>query len=465
MGKPRILLVTFPGQGHINPSLQFVKRIAAMGVDVTFVTSVSAVRRMAKATPMQQGGLTVASFSDGYDNGWTGIDDVEHFMSELRTRGSQAVAELITTGAANGHPFTHVVYTTLLPWVGQVARRHHVSATLLWIQPATVFDIYYYYFNGHADTIKNNSNDPSFSIELPGLPPLSGFDLPSFWLHSNSNVYNFALPSFKEHLEVLDEETNPKILVNSFDGLEMEALRAIEKYNLKAIGPLIPSAFLDGKDPSDTSFGGDLFQKSRDYVEWLNSKPESSVVYVSFGSISVLSKQQMEEIAFGLLESHQPFLWVIRASVNGEKEEEKLSRREELQQQGMIVPWCSQVEVLAHPSVGCFVTHCGWNSTVESLVSGVPVVAFPQWTDQTTNAKLIEDVWKTGVRVAASGGIVGGEEIKRCLELLMGSGDESKKMRENAKKWKDLAREAVKEGGSSYMNLKAFVEEIGDGSP
>ncbi|XP_062164986.1 crocetin glucosyltransferase, chloroplastic-like [Alnus glutinosa] len=112
----------------------------------------------------------------------------------------------------------------------------------------------------------------------------------------------------------------------------------------------------------------------------------------------------MEEIACGLLDCGRPSLWVIRAKENGEeeKEEDKLKCREELEENGMIVPWCSQVEVLSHPLLGCFVTHCGWNSTLESLVSGVLVVAFPQWTDQGTNAKLIQDVWKMGVRVTAN---------------------------------------------------------------
>ncbi|KAK9932979.1 hypothetical protein M0R45_020195 [Rubus argutus] len=85
----------------------------------------------------------------------------------------------------------------------------------------------------------------------------------------------------------------------------------------------------------------------------------------------------------------------------------------------MIVPWCSQLEVLSNPSLGCFVTHCGWNSSLESMVYGVPVVAFPQLTDQCTNAKMIEDMWKTGVRVEPNEeGVVVGEELKRCLDLV-----------------------------------------------
>ena len=172
----------------------------------------------------------------------------------------------------------------------------------------------------------------------------------------------------------------------------------------------------------------------------------------------------MEEIACGLLDCGRPFLWVIRAKENGE--EEKLSCREKLEQRGMIVPWCSQVEVLSHPSLGCFVTHCGWNSTLESLVLGVPMVAFPQWSDQGTNAKLIEDVWKTGVKVTVNkDGIVEGDEIKRCLELVVGDGERREAIRRNAKKWKELAMEATNEAGSSsYINLKAFVDEIGEGN-
>ncbi|KAL7220116.1 hypothetical protein ACSBR2_013053 [Camellia fascicularis] len=94
---------------------------------------------------------------------------------------------------------------------------------------------------------------------------------------------------------------------------------------------------------------------------------------------------------------------------------------EELEQQGLIVPWCSQLEVLSYPSLGCFVTHCGWNSALESLASGVPVVAFPYSSDQTTNAKMLTEVWKTGVRVRENEeGIVKNEEVKRCIEEVMG---------------------------------------------
>lgn len=469
MVQPHVLLVTFPAQGHINPCLQFAKRLIRMGIEVTFATSVFAHRRMAKTTTSTLSkGLNFAAFSDGYDDGFKADEhDSQHYMSEIKSRGSKTLKDIILKSSDEGRPVTSLVYSLLLPWAAKVAREFHIPCALLWIQPATVLDIYYYYFNGYEDAIKGSTNDPNWCIQLPRLPLLKSQDLPSFLLSSsNEEKYSFALPTFKEQLDTLDVEENPKVLVNTFDALEPKELKAIEKYNLIGIGPLIPSTFLDGKDPLDSSFCGDLFQKSNDYIEWLNSKAKSSVVYISFGSLLNLSKNQKEEIAKGLIEIKKPFLWVIRDQENGkgDEKEEKLSCMMELEKQGKIVPWCSQLEVLTHPSIGCFVSHCGWNSTLESLSSGVSVVAFPHWTDQGTNAKLIEDVWKTGVRLKKNeDGVVESEEIKRCIEMVMDGGEKGEEMRRNAQKWKELAREAVKEGGSSEMNLKAFVQEVGKG--
>ncbi|KAF8388474.1 hypothetical protein HHK36_027146 [Tetracentron sinense] len=462
MAQHHFLIVTFPAQGHINPALQFAKRLISTGSHVTFVTTVSAHRRMTKSSTPD--GLTFAPFSDGYDDGRKPTDDGQHFLSELRRCGSEALIDIIQSHGNKGRPVTCLIYTLILPWAADVASNLQIPSALLWIQPATVLGVYYYYFNGHRDVITSNISDPSYCFELPGLPLLSSRDLPSFFIPSNTHP--LVLPIFEELFQNLDREAKPTVLVNTFDALEGSALRAVDKLNLIGIGPFIPSAFLDGKDPSDKSFGGDLFHGSVDYMEWLNSKPESSVVYVSFGTMSVLSKPQMEEIGNVLLESCIPFLWVIRQPENGkeEKGETELNNIEELRREGMIVPWCSQVEVLSHPSVGCFVTHCGWNSTLESLVTGVPVVGFPQWSDQGTNAKLIEDVWKTGVRMMVKDGegIVESDEIKRCLEMVMG-GERGKEMKKNAMKWKDLAREAVMEGGSSDINLREFVQMIGNG--
>ncbi|KAK4384516.1 Cinnamate beta-D-glucosyltransferase [Sesamum angolense] len=129
---------------------------------------------------------------------------------------------------------------------------------------------------------------------------------------------------------------------------------------------------------------------------------------------------------------------------------------------GKIVKWCPQEQVLAHPSTACFVTHCGWNSTMEALASGVPVVAFPQWGDQVTNAKFLVDVLKVGIRLGkgeAEGKIVPRDEVERCLRTATG-GPEAAKMKQNTLKWKKAAEEAVAEGGSSYRSMRDFVDEV-----
>ncbi|KAF3644833.1 hypothetical protein FXO38_19976 [Capsicum annuum] len=142
--------------------------------------------------------------------------------------------------------------------------------------------------------MKWNTNDPNWCIQLPRLPLLKSQDLRPFILNSSSKdgKYSFALPLFKEQLDTLDGEENLKLLVNTFDALGLDALKAIEKYNLIGIGPLIPSSFLDEKDPLDSFFGFDLFQKSNDgYMEWLDSNPRSSVfLYLIWESIEFIKK-------------------------------------------------------------------------------------------------------------------------------------------------------------------------------
>ncbi|XP_058089126.1 UDP-glycosyltransferase 75C1-like [Magnolia sinica] len=468
MAESHILLLTFPAQGHINPALQFAKRLVRTGTHVTFATSVHAHRRMVKSTPLD--GLSYASFSDGYDDGIKPTDDRHEFMAQFKEVGCRSVRDLISNLADDGRPVTCVVYTLLLPWAADVARIMGIPSVLLWIQPAAVLAIYYHYFHGYDNLIESSNKDPSSSIELPGLPLLSIKDLPSFFVSTTTSDIPSALPIFEELFHQLEKESCPKVLVNTFDALEGDTMRAVDKLDMVGVGPLIPSAFLDGKETSDTAVGGDLFQKSRDYVEWLDSKPDSSVVYVSFGSISVASEHQMEEILSGLVESCRSFLWIIRPAENSVETETntefwKKVRAVEERKQGLVVPWCSQVEVLSHRSVGCFVSHCGWNSTSESLAVGVRMVGFPQWTDQPTNIKMVESVWKTGVRVRANGdGILEGGELKRYLELVMG-GEEGEEMKKNSLRWRDLAREAAAEGGSSDKNIRAFVEEMADIKP
>ncbi|XP_039144059.1 crocetin glucosyltransferase, chloroplastic-like [Dioscorea cayenensis subsp. rotundata] len=350
-------------------------------------------------------------FSDGFDEeGYgRGFLDVKEYRSIFRTNSKRNVSILINELIAGGRPVTCMVHTIFLNCVLDIAGELGIPSVLYWIQATSVFVTYYHFFHGFESLIKAYIDDLSFTVCFPGLQPLQIRDLPSLVRTINSDSLDGALLClFRELFEFLDEKA-----------------RGDEAYKKK-------------------------------YMEWLDKKEEGSVVYISFGSLSMMNKEQMEEIVKGLKESKRPYLLVVRKD-NKEKELLEIDEGGD----GMVVEWCSQVRVLAHKAVGCFVTHCGWNSTLESLAFGVPMVCLPQWSDQAMNAKLVESLWGCGVKSAVDGdGVVKGEELVKCLELVMGDEDKGVEIRTKAKIWKDKASEAVSEGGSSSLNLNNFLRKI-----
>ncbi|KAM3270679.1 hypothetical protein P3S67_028881 [Capsicum chacoense] len=172
-------------------------------------------------------------------------------------------------------------------------------------------------------------------------------------------------------------------------------------------------------------------------LNWLNHQPISSEVYVSFGSLVKIEGEQMEELAW---------LKELKSTSSNNK--------------GLAVSWCPQLQVLEHESIACFLSHCGWNSTLEAISLGVPMVTMPKWSDQPTNTKLVQNVWEMGVRAKQDDkGIVRRDVIEECINLVMEE-EEGKVIRENAKKWKELARNAMDEGGSSDKNIEEFVSKL-----
>ena len=212
------------------------------------------------------------------------------------------------------------------------------------------------------------------------------------------------------------------------------------------------------KIENDDDYGLDLYALDASIsMNWISDKPPGSVVYVAFGSMAGLSEKQMEELAWGLNNTNLYFLWVVRAC---ERAKIPTNFLEQLGDKGLIVNWSPQVKVLAHEATGCFFTHSGWNSTIEALSMGVSMVAMPQWSDQPPNAKLVEDVWKVGVRVKVNeDGIVTREEVKSCIRQVM-EGERSKEMKKNGEKWRELAIEAISEGGTSDTDIDEFVSKL-----
>ncbi|KAI7744408.1 hypothetical protein M8C21_014308 [Ambrosia artemisiifolia] len=289
-----------------------------------------------------------------------------------------------------------------------------------------------------------------------GLPSFNADELPSFVLPSNTfTTFDSILKEAFHNLHKVKW-----VLGNSFMELENDVITSTDKF--WPVGPLVPESLFGKMD----KVGGDLSgfdtlksdNDSIDCLKWLDKQQPASVVYVSFGSLVYYTEKQLESIASGLKQANRPFIWVVKIAEN--KENKEFGVFEEIKELGLVVKWSPQTAVLSHPSVGCFLSHCGWNSLVESITAGVPVIACPLWSDQPTNAKLVTDVWKVGVKVEKdSEGFFVGEEVARCVDEIM-SGPRSEEFRKNAVELKRAAREAVVDDGSSDKNIQLFVDEV-----
>lgn len=206
-------------------------------------------------------------------------------------------------------------------------------------------------------------------------------------------------------------------------------------------------------------------------MKWLASKKPGSVVYMCFGTNASFSASQLREIATGLAASGQNFIWVVRKAKNNDGEEEWLPEGYEkrVEEKGLIIRgWAPQVLILDHEAVGGFVTHCGWNSVLEGVSAGLPMVTWPIFAEQFYNEKLITEVLRTGVSVGAKkwirlvGDYVKSEQIERAVKEIM-IGERSEEMRSRAKAVGEMARRAVEEGGSSYSDLGNLIQELKSG--
>ncbi|KAF8391760.1 hypothetical protein HHK36_021994 [Tetracentron sinense] len=440
--RANVLVLPYPSQGHINPMLQFAKRLAPKGIKA----SLAITHFLSKSMQAKSGSIEVVKFSDGFDDGVFTQADGEDYHTRLEVTGSQTLAELIKKQDSSGYPFDCLVYDAFLPWALDVAKKFGLVGAAFLTQSCANNNIYYHVQRGLLKVPISES-----PVSLPGLPLLELADMPSFISAYGSYPTYFHLLS-NQFSNIHEADW---VLVNTFYKLEDKVIDWMAKlWPMRAVGPT--SMYLDKRVEDDKGYGLNLFKPSA-CMNWLSSRPTGSVVYVSFGSMASVGVEQMEELARGLSGSGRYFLWVVRAS-----EEEKLPKNfaEEMSEKGLVVHWCSQLEVLAHHAVGCFVTHCGWNSVLEALSLGVPMVGMPQWTDQTTNAKYVKDVWKTGLRARVDEkGIVRRQEVERCIREVM-EGEKGQGIMKNSREWRNFAKEAVDEGGSSQKNIDEFVAKL-----
>lgn len=258
------------------------------------------------------------------------------------------------------------------------------------------------------------------------------------------------------------------ILVNTFTKLESNAIKSLfDNGMLPPIYPVGPVLNLEAKVSKDKN----------DLGQWLDNQPPSSVVFLCFGSMGTFQAEQIVEIACALEQSGYGFLWALRKpptkdgmgishpseyeNFNDVLPEGFIDRTKEF---GKVVGWAPQVSVLSHPALGGFVSHSGWNSTVESLWFGVPTATWPLYAEQHMNAFVMVKELELAVEIKLDFPkhdqiISTSQEIQRGIKQLM-EGSESIKMRKKVQAMKEESRRAVEEGGSSYVALEHFIEEV-----
>ncbi|PKA60590.1 UDP-glycosyltransferase 73B5 [Apostasia shenzhenica] len=471
----RILLFPLMAQGHMLPMLDISKLLAARGVRVTILTTpanAAAVRPTldranaslpipislriipfpAEATGLHEGSEN-ASFPPSDDL----LPAFLWAIRSLRRDFEEVLRELLPDC---------VVSDIFMPWT-------QAAATELEI-PRLIFQGSNFFFQCMADAAyrhkltEKEPHSPAAAVLVPGLP------------HRIEMLGSQLMDPTKmppELAQIMHEikMAEPKsygMVVNSFYEMEPEYVehfqRVVFPIRSWAIGPVALCNEDDGEKterrltPTFSAVDRGLC------LNWLDGKPPRSVVYVCFGTMSRFTGTQLSELALGLESSGHPFIWVV----GGGGESESLlpeGYEERTEGRGLIIRgFAPQIRILNHPSVGGFVTHCGWNSIMEGISAGLPMATWPLFADQFFNERLLLDVLKVGLAVGAKEytmraeerPVVAAAEVRAAVRGLMGRGGEAEERRRRAGEMAEKARRAVEKGGSSYEDLGRLIEEL-----
>ncbi|XP_010673083.2 7-deoxyloganetin glucosyltransferase [Beta vulgaris subsp. vulgaris] len=294
-------------------------------------------------------------------------------------------------------------------------------------------------------------------MAIDWIPSLKGIRLKNMptsirTIDQNDKLMNHVMSSEYRALK------SRAILINTFDTLEQDVLKELSSFspNIYPIGPL---NLLVNNKPKDDNIGLTLScEEDIDYIQWLDSQVPNSVLYVSLGTLAMLTQEQLVELAWGLANSHQKFIWVVRSNLCiGGSKPLSLEFEEEIKERGILLSWCDQEKVLGHSSVGGFVTHCGWNSMIESISNGVPMICWPFFADQGTNGWYCCNYLGLGIDMSE---VIKRDQIERMIIELM-EGNKGKDMKKRAIEWRKLAKKAAMNlHGSSYANLESIVNNV-----
>ncbi|KAK4424717.1 UDP-glycosyltransferase 86A1 [Sesamum alatum] len=469
--KPHAIVIPYPYQGHVTPMINLSIRLASRGFTITFVQVEFIHHFISKAQNLPAAAADVDFFDEarksGLDIRYTTVSDGfpvefdryvnfeevwESMFRDFPDRVDEIVTRTMKADKLSETPPFLLIADTFYTWPATIAEKHNMVNVSLWTEPAIVFSLNYHLEllkqNGHVPYNGNADNHINY---IPGIQSITTRDLMTY-LQDPEMVPMLTQIAEKGFEQVKKADF---ILCNTVEELESEALSALNhKHPTYAIGPI---NFYT--DLTETRIAKSLWSES-DCTQWLNSKPSGSVLYVSFGSMPESNKEEIAELAYGLLLSEVYFVWVLRPDITRGNGTDILPEGFEdvVKDKGLIVPWCNQNMVLSNQTIGGFLTHCGWNSILESIWYGVPMICYPIVVDQPTNRKLVVDDWKIGVELC-DGEQIRREEVACKINILM-KGENSIQMRQEIKKVSKKLHDSLDAEGSSHRNFDRFVEDL-----
>ncbi|XP_027332137.1 7-deoxyloganetin glucosyltransferase-like [Abrus precatorius] len=467
--KPHAVCIPYPAQGHINPMLKLAKLLHFKGFHITFVNTVYNHKRLLKARgPDSLNGLPSFRFEtipDGLPE--VDVDATQDIPSLCESTRRTCLPHFRNLLSKLGNdpgvpPVTCIVSDGVMSFTLDAAQELGIPEVLFWTTSACGFMGYVQYrqlIEKGLTPLKDSSYITNGYLEttidwVPGIKEIRLRDIPSFIRTTDSDDLMLDFLT----LECKRAQNASAIVLNTFDALEHDVLEAFSSLlpPVYSIGPL-NLLLNDVTDEGLKAIESNLWKEEPECLEWLDTKEPNTVVYVNFGSITVMTSEQLIEFAWGLANSNKIFLWVIRPDlVAGENAVLPPEFVTETKNRGLLSTWCPQEEVLTHPSIGGFLTHSGWNSTLESVCGGVPMICWPFFAEQQTNCRFCCKEWGIGLEIED----VKRDSVERLVRELM-DGENGKKMKEKALEWKKLAADAAAApNGSSFVNFENMIRDV-----
>ncbi|XP_031486526.1 UDP-glycosyltransferase 76B1-like [Nymphaea colorata] len=438
---PHLALFPFPLQGHITPMLQLAHLLHSRGFSITIVHA-----RYNAPDHTKHPQFRFEPFADGIEPDQFGAMGILEMLSTIVDSLKQPFRSVMGRIQSGQNRVDCVVSDALAYFSRAVAQ----ELGLPWLVFRTSSPTSFMFFAAFP-SLRQMGYIPVQDSELESVikekPPFRVKDLPLVKTGESESFFQFI----GEMVEATKKSS--ALVLNSMDKLEqptLDSLRSEIPAPIYVLGPLCNYASGDS---------GSLIRQDRSCLSWLDKQASGTVMYVSIGSVARMDAANLTQMAQGLRDSRQPFLWVIRPGLVRSEDSVQLLDQfvEESQDMGRVVKWAPQSEVLAHPAVGGFMTHCGWNSTLECICAGKPMICWPAYGDQMVNARLVCQVWSNGVEMGEK---LESEKMKNSIkELLMGE-EKGKKMREKARLLQQLVLESMKTGGSSYESTSRFIDHI-----